>query len=70
MRDSAEGERKPPAKRNRPFLGVLFTCCHVYTRIYLNPAGTAFTGFCPKCGGKLTVHARKGGSKSRFWTAG
>ncbi len=58
-----------PEKPKRPYLGVLFRCCHVYTRIYLNAAGTAFTGFCPKCGGSLTINVCRGGSTSRFWTA-
>jgi len=53
----------------RPYIGMLFKCCHVYSRIYLNRAGTAFQGFCPKCGAKVTVRAAKGGSKSRFWVA-
>lgn len=60
----------PHEKQKRPYLGVLFKCCHVYSRIYLNAVGTAFFGFCPKCGAKIEVKARKGGSKSRFWTAG
>jgi len=59
----------PPEKEKRPYLGVFFKCCHVYTRIYLNAAGTAYVGFCPKCGRKLQINVRKGGSKSRFWTA-
>ena len=57
-------------RRQRPHLGILFKCCHVYARIYLNQEGTAFQGFCPKCGAKVMVKAGKGGSRSRFWTAG
>ena len=60
---------KPPGRQERPYLGVHFKCCNVYTRIYLNAAGNAFVGFCPKCGGKLQINARKGGTKARFWTA-
>lgn len=56
-------------KGTRPYIGMWFRCCHVYCRIYLNRAGTAFQGFCPKCGAKATVHVAKGGSKSRFWIA-
>lgn len=57
-------------RKPRPFLGVLFKCCHVYARIYLNRHGTAYSGGCPKCGKRLTVRAVKGGSSSRFWEAG
>ncbi len=58
-------DKRPP----RPFIGVHFKCCHVYTRIYLNRQGTAYSGFCPKCGGALSVKTAPGGSKARFWTA-
>ena len=37
MSAPAQGETNPPAKRNRPYLGVLFACCHVYTRILPQP---------------------------------
>ena len=60
-----EQPRKP-----RPYIGVHFKCCHVYTRIYLNRQGNAFEGHCPKCGARARVRARPGASKSRFWTAG
>ena len=54
----------------RPYIGMLFRCCHVYTRIYLNRTGTAFVVHCPKCGARATIKAAPGGSKARFWTAG
>jgi hypothetical protein len=57
-------------KKGRPYIGVHFKCCHVYTRVYLNKEGTAFVGFCPKCGAPMRVKVRKGGSRSRFWDAG
>lgn len=53
----------------RPFIGVMFKCCHVYTRVYLNKAGTAYTGNCPKCAAKIEIKVGPGGSDSRFWTA-
>ncbi|NIA16168.1 MAG: hypothetical protein GWP08_19065 [Nitrospiraceae bacterium] len=53
----------------RKYVGVMFKCCHVYTRIYLNKAGTAYTGKCPKCAAKITLKVGAGGSDSRFWTA-
>lgn len=54
----------------RPYVGMMFKCCRVYSRIYLNRAGTAFVGHCPKCAAKVELKAvAEGGSKSRFWTA-
>ena len=61
------GPEKDP--KPRPFIGVRFTCCNVYLRIYLNRQGTAFFGHCPRCKRPLTIPAKRGGSKSRFWIA-
>ncbi|MCC6696385.1 MAG: hypothetical protein IT365_12210 [Candidatus Hydrogenedentes bacterium] len=61
---------KSPERPVRPFIGIHFTCCGVYARIYLNRQGTAYAGHCPKCAAPLTVKAGPHGSKKRFWTAG
>jgi hypothetical protein len=55
--------------KKRPFLGMYFKCCRVYSRIYLNKAGTAFVGWCPKCAAKTTVKVSPTGSKDRFFVA-
>lgn len=62
---SEETTRKP-----RPFLGIMFQCCKVYQRIYLNRAETAFVGWCPRCKKKVEVKVSKDGSRSKFFTAG
>ena len=56
-------------KEKRPFLGIYFECCNVYSRIHLNPSRTAFVGWCPKCCGKAVVKVSPAGSKSRFFNA-
>lgn len=61
-----ENESKP----NRPFLGIRFKCCNVYSRIYLNKAGTAFVGWCPKCAAKAEIKVSPKGTNSRFFSAG
>lgn len=55
--------------RNRPFLGMYFKCCRVYSRIYLNKAGSAFVGWCPKCAGPVRVEVSPTGRKDRFFSA-
>ncbi len=56
-------------KHARPYIGVHFKCCNVYTRIYLNRLGTAYFGHCPRCTRSLTVKVSEGGSKAKFWNA-
>ena len=55
----------------RPFIGVTFTCCNVYSRIYLNREGTAYEGVCPRCyRHKAVVQVvASGGTKGRFFIA-
>lgn len=60
----SDEKRKP-----RPFLGVLFECCHVYSRIYRREDGTAYTGACPRCGRRLRVLVGEGGTGRRFFRA-
>ena len=55
----------------KPYVGVTFKCCNVYARVYLNRAGTAFEGICPRCYKKRVVVTlvKKGGTKERFFEA-
>lgn len=53
----------------RPYLGILFECCSVYQRVYLNRDGTAFVGWCPRCCGKVEVRVDPAGTRERFFKA-
>ena len=53
----------------RKYIGVMFKCCSIYTRIYINKAGTAYVGRCPKCTAKITLKVGARGKDSRFWAA-
>ncbi len=53
----------------RPFVGVTFNCCSVYSRIYRTRDGKAYAGNCPKCSNPVRLVIGAGGSNSRFYTA-
>ena len=59
-------ERK---KTIRPFVGVYFRCCHIYSRIFINKQKTAFVGWCPKCAAKIEMKISPTGSTERFFFA-
>lgn len=67
--DSAGPKRRTGQERGRPFVGVQFDCCSVYSRVYINRQGTAYVGNCPRCGRRVELKIGPGGSDSRFFTA-
>jgi len=69
LTDDPTGGAKPPAAGRR-FVGVQFTCCDIYTRVYVNRDGTAYDGRCPKCAKKVRLEIGPGGTDARFFTAG
>lgn len=68
---TSEGDRRSQRELEaRPYIGVRFVCCGVYTRIYRNPMKTAYQGRCPRCAKPLTVRIGGGGTATRFFEAG
>lgn len=62
----------PPSSNppERPFVGVYLKCCNTYVRLYINHAGNAYAGWCPKCATPVRVPiVAEGGSESRFFEA-
>ena len=53
----------------RPFLGIYFRCCKIYSRIYKNRQGTAYEGRCPKCLRKVSIKVGDQGTSERFFIA-
>jgi hypothetical protein len=58
------------AKAPRQFVGINFTCCNIYCRIYKNRTGDAYEGACPKCRRKVKLMIGPGGTSKRFFDAG
>ncbi len=55
--------------RGRPWLAVHWKCCSVYSRIYRNAEGTAYTGRCPRCMRPVRATVGAGGTRARFFEA-
>ena len=53
----------------KKFLGVMFECCNVYQRIYLNKDKNAYEGRCPKCYKLVKARVGPGGTNSRMFRA-
>ncbi len=60
-------QQPSPEKLPRPFLGVNFAACRVYSRLYKNRAGTAYEGRCPRCGKFVQVPIGGHGTSARFF---
>ena len=56
--------------KRRPFIGLLFRCCNVYSRAYLNAAKTAYTASCPSCYERVRIAVSPKGSKNQFFSVG
>ncbi len=67
MANTTPQDRSPRTKLR--FVGVIFSCCKVYSRIYLPPQKPVVYGFCPKCGARMEILQTPSGSTNRFFTA-
>jgi hypothetical protein len=60
----------PPAGPIRPWIGVRFTCCGLYARVYRRPNETRYVVRCPSCGQRAIVRVDPSGTPHRFFRAG
>jgi hypothetical protein len=59
----------PSSRKPRPFLSVLFECCHVYQRVYRDADDALYVGRCPRCGATVRFQVGPGGTPARFFVA-
>ena len=69
MSAAADESASERPERGRRWIHVTFDCCGAYQRVYLNKAGTAYVGWCPKCARKVTVKVAPWGTNDRFFRA-
>ena len=69
IEDAPPAEHKRDSFRDRPWIGIHFECCGVYSRIYRTDDGTAYTGRCPRCTRKVRARIGSDGTCARFFTA-
>jgi hypothetical protein len=65
-----DGGKPAAASQQRPFLGLHFVCCDVYARVYVNRAGDAYQGNCPRCARSVRFAVGPGGTDARFYQVG
>jgi len=63
----ASGDETGDQSSTRPFIGVQFACCGVYTRIYRDADGAAYNGRCPRCGKPVRFAVGAGGTDARMF---
>ena len=76
LRNGFDGRQEHPAepesgtdKAGRPWVGIRFECCGVYTRIYRNRQGDAYEGRCPHCTRPVRLRIGPGGTANRLFRA-
>ncbi|MBQ6516297.1 hypothetical protein IJI31_03865 [bacterium] len=69
MSDNTENQNNTEENPKRKFLGIWFSCCNVYGRLYPNKQGTHYVGSCPRCLRRLSVRIGNDGTNRRFFRA-
>jgi len=67
--EAAAEKIHPSGLAGRPWVGIRFDCCEVYTRVYRSPDGKAYRGRCPRCGRSVSLRVGEGGTNARFFLA-
>lgn len=53
----------------RPYIGVLFKCCGIYTRVYRRAEQKVYQARCPRCLRAAQVRVGEKGTNARIFEA-
>ena len=53
----------------QPYIGVMFECCNVYTRVYRRPHQLHYSVRCPRCLRVMRVRVGPDGTNTRIFRA-
>ena len=67
--DASSARPAPESGPARPWVGIHFDCCGVYTRVYRDRDQSFYSGCCPRCGRKVRLTVGADGTSARFFTA-
>ena len=62
-------DQQSSASRGRPYVGILFECCGVYTRVYRRPDQRYYVGRCPNCLRLVRLRVGPYGTSARLFRA-
>ncbi len=66
---SEGGNAADPGGSIRPWIGIHFECCNVYSRLYRAPDALRYEGHCPRCGLPVSIRVARDGVNTRLLRA-
>ncbi len=67
--EKPEVDEQSSTVRGRPYVGILFECCGVYTRVYRRPDQRYYVGRCPNCLRLVRLRVSPYGTSARLFRA-
>lgn len=69
MRTNQRAARLRADNEERPWIGIRWMCCNVYSRVTRHPDVKKYVGRCPRCLKGLKIRVAPGGSNCRMFVA-
>lgn len=65
----ADNDTPAPKYVRRPFIGVRFDCCGIFSRIYRRMDQREYRGCCPRCLREVVIPVGENGTAARMFCA-